>query len=350
MGGRESLRVFSVKNSNLPLVSVCIVTYNHGHYIRECLQSILDNGYPNTEVIVSDDGSSDNNLAEMKKIFDARLSVSTLNRFGPSANLNAAIQKAKGQYAMTFSGDDVLLPGAIQKNVELIQEHGVDLLFSTPQLINEKSELCADTKAPVFFSHCASDSADLFRTLFLKGNFLCATGTIVKTEILKQHPFCFSSIQLQDFEQWIRFSKKYKVTQVSNRLIQYRIREKETNLSSSRNKIRSRFELMIIYESFFDGVSREFLRAAFPEECKNVDSNEEMHLAIAFIYLKHELPAIQAIGLKRLYFDMQSESYRKILEEKYKFTMQDFFALGNQIDFCNLDHRTLLKKLIKKVF
>ncbi len=94
-----------------PRVSVVVACYNHGPYIEECLQSVIAQTYPAVELLVIDDGSSDDSVARIARLqachgFDF---VAQANR-GLTATLNDAFSRARGEFVAPFGSDDIMLP------------------------------------------------------------------------------------------------------------------------------------------------------------------------------------------------------------------------------------------------
>jgi glycosyltransferase involved in cell wall biosynthesis len=98
------------KNMNCPLVTIAIPTYNRADgYLKEALQSALDQTYPNLEIIVSDNCSSDNTESIMKTFSDRRLRYTRHKKnIGASNNFNYCLQKAKGAYFLLLHDDDLI--------------------------------------------------------------------------------------------------------------------------------------------------------------------------------------------------------------------------------------------------
>jgi glycosyltransferase involved in cell wall biosynthesis len=95
------------------LVSIIITCYNAEKYIFESVESALNQTYENIEVIVVNDGSTDNSLKEIKKFGD-RVKVKTIPNGGQSAAENVGLKIAQGTYVKFFDSDDVLHPQAIE--------------------------------------------------------------------------------------------------------------------------------------------------------------------------------------------------------------------------------------------
>src|SRR5678815_984429 len=99
-----------------PLVSILIPCYNAERWIRQCIESALDQTYPNKEVIVVDDGSKDASL-EVIKSFGDRIRWETGPNRGGNAARNRLLQLAKGEWLQYLDADDYLLPEKISRQM-----------------------------------------------------------------------------------------------------------------------------------------------------------------------------------------------------------------------------------------
>lgn len=145
-----------MQQENKPKVSVCVITYNHEKYIRQCLQSIIDQETDfDFEVIVGDDCSTDGTRAivrefaekyprVVKPIFHEKNVGSTTNYFSVHGS-------AIGKYVAHLDGDDYALPGKLQKQADkLDQELDINILWHRMELVNDNGLRRAhpDLKAP----------------------------------------------------------------------------------------------------------------------------------------------------------------------------------------------------------
>ena len=108
--------------SDLPLVTVVIASYNHGPYIDESIRSVLQQTYPNIELLVVDDGSKDDSVERIQRLrerygFDFR----TQPNQGLARTLNDCIARAQGSLIAPLGSDDVMLPERIATQVAYMQ-------------------------------------------------------------------------------------------------------------------------------------------------------------------------------------------------------------------------------------
>jgi glycosyltransferase involved in cell wall biosynthesis len=103
-----------------PLVSVIIANYNYDRYINETLESVLNQTYQNFEIIVCDDGSTDNSCDVIAKYVhhDSRIKLISKQNGGVASALNAAYQKSKGQIICLLDADDLWMDRKLEKVVE----------------------------------------------------------------------------------------------------------------------------------------------------------------------------------------------------------------------------------------
>lgn len=107
-----------------PLISVVVASYNHEAYVQQSLRSALDQTVQDLEIIVTDDGSSDQTVARIKALQDRRIHLKALphNR-GACIATNDAIQRARGEYIAILNSDDYFLPGKLALQLDYLQDH-----------------------------------------------------------------------------------------------------------------------------------------------------------------------------------------------------------------------------------
>ena len=112
-----------------PLVSVLIPVYNHARYVRQCLDSLLTEGWSNLEVLVTDDGSTDNSFeviqewrTEHPNAF-VRFELTKQENQGLTKTLNRLVAKDTGEFVTLVASDDYLLPEGISSRVSYLQQN-----------------------------------------------------------------------------------------------------------------------------------------------------------------------------------------------------------------------------------
>ena len=135
------------------LISIGVLVYNHEKFIKQNIDSIINQTYKNIELIILDDGSTDNSLKQLKKITkDIKFKFELMSQKNKGAyfvghNFNIILSKVTGEYCLLISGDDVLKPDALKKMTAILDENEkiqfctgdkVDLIDSKGKKINEE--------------------------------------------------------------------------------------------------------------------------------------------------------------------------------------------------------------------
>lgn len=111
------------------LVSIIIPAYNAQKTIEETVQSALEQTHTNLEVIIVDDGSSDDTFSLCEQIKDSRLKCFTITNSGASAARNFGLDKATGDYIQFLDADDLLLPNKLEIQLAALKESAADLSY-----------------------------------------------------------------------------------------------------------------------------------------------------------------------------------------------------------------------------
>ena len=119
-----------------PLVSVVIVNYNYGRYLGDCIDSVLAQTYPSVEIIVVDDGSTDESLMVLKAYHD-RVRIVHQQNHGVSHARNAGIWTSEGQWVAFLDSDDLWMPEKLQEQSHCFQDPSVGMVFCGLEHIDE---------------------------------------------------------------------------------------------------------------------------------------------------------------------------------------------------------------------
>jgi len=187
-----------------PLASIVIPIFNHAQFAVETVQSALDQTYQNVEIIVVDDGSTDDGALRVATRFADRVSIVRQRNLGPSTAVNAGVRAASGKYIVLLGGDDMCASDRVEHQIDILEGSRNDIVFCRPVLIDADSQRVSDDSEPVFFRTDVNSNIAL-EELFFKENFLCASTATVRAEVFGQlGKFHEGLIQLQDYEFWLR--------------------------------------------------------------------------------------------------------------------------------------------------
>lgn len=118
-----------MKNS-LPLVSVVIPVYNVERYVEACIDSVIEQTYENKEIILVDDGSTDDSLSIIRRYSSLYSYITVLDQTnkGPALARKRGLDEARGKYIQYLDGDDMLLPDALENLVKCAEEFDADIV------------------------------------------------------------------------------------------------------------------------------------------------------------------------------------------------------------------------------
>lgn len=138
---------------NYPMISVIMPVYNGEKYLREALDSILNQTYKDFELILIDDGSKDKTLEIMQKYKqeDNRIVLISRENKGLIASLNEGISKARGQFMARMDGDDINDLRRFQKQLDLMESKNADLCGCHYHWINESGDFTRCTIVPLHY-------------------------------------------------------------------------------------------------------------------------------------------------------------------------------------------------------
>lgn len=159
-------------------VSVIVPSYNHAPYLKECLESALAQDYPELEVIVIDDCSSDNSVEIAQSISDPRIQVRKNSKnLGAYATQNRSMEMATGEYIAVLNSDDVWRPYKLRKQIALMEKHPEAALCYTlgSQIDIKGKSLDVDQH-----SHWPKTEKQDLLPLMLSSNRLLASSVVFK--------------------------------------------------------------------------------------------------------------------------------------------------------------------------
>lgn len=116
--------------SKQPLVSILIPAFNVEAWLAETLESALAQTWQNTEIIIVDDGSTDNTLAVAKSFASSKVKVISQENRGQSASENRAFQEAQGDFLEFLDADDLLAPDKIERQIQLLGDSSSEFVAS----------------------------------------------------------------------------------------------------------------------------------------------------------------------------------------------------------------------------
>lgn len=205
-----------------PLVTIITPAYNRADYLRETIESILQQDYPNVEYIVLDDGSKDNTV-ELLEEYTGRLIWESHKNMGEIRTVNKAYGMAKGEYIAVINSDDPLLPGAISAVVDtFLNNPDVLVVYPDWQYIDKDGKAVMDVQTPDY------DYLEMLTT----HKCMPGPGTFVSRKALDLTGLRDPQVKyISDFDLWLRMGLNGPFKRLPQVLATYRVHP--TSLSST---------------------------------------------------------------------------------------------------------------------
>jgi glycosyltransferase involved in cell wall biosynthesis len=205
----------------MPAVSVVIPVFNAERYIADALESIRRQTLSDVEVIVVDDGSTDNTVREAER-FSGSLGLTVMRQknAGPAAARNAGIRRAQGRHCAFLDADDVMLPERLAAQVELFEaDPDLGLVHTDLMTFDERGIIHRSRRA--FSDPCGGMVLDRL----LMDNFITTSTVMAPRErLIGAGLFGEERRVSEDFELWLRMAARWKVGYLDRPLVRYRRR------------------------------------------------------------------------------------------------------------------------------
>ncbi len=199
-------------------VSIIIPTYNRSHYLLKSLESVLQQTYPNKEIIVVNDGSDDNTEAALAEYMEKITYISKENG-GKSSAINLGLQKATGDYIWVFDDDDIALPKKLEVQIRKFQkDRNISLIHTSAIYFDDLGygEVHTGMWLPKNLGKNALQEQ-------LKGNHFFTPSVVVRKECyLKVGKWDEELVRAQDYDMWSRISKDYRTEMLPIPTLHYR--------------------------------------------------------------------------------------------------------------------------------
>ena len=326
-------------NKNLkkvaPKVSVILSSYNHEKYIAQAIQSVLNQTFADFELLIFDDGSSDNSREIIKSFQDPRIKtfLYEVNR-GAKIALQESLAAVQGKYIAVHHSDDLWTADKLEKQVNFLDSHAEYLAcFTWAEIIDENNqpyELSEKNNYYGVFDQENRSREQWLHDLFFRGNCFCHPSIMLRNQKnIYQDLYGVSGLwQLPDYSAWVRLLFKSNLYVLPERLTLFRLRRnRPENTSAERpdTVIRSEMELYRVlkeYRRLTD--SKEFLKI-FPEaQSYVVGENFLPQYALAKILQTSHGAARKLLALDILFDLLNDKDSAKKLNDWYNYSERDF--------------------------
>ncbi|OAZ03098.1 glycosyltransferase [Flavobacterium succinicans] len=254
---------------NQPLVSIVFTSYNHQEYLRQALDSLVNQTYPNIEIIIIDDCSTDGSqeiLREYEHFENITLKLQTQNSGSYVKASNFGASFAKGEYILFAQCDDFAEANQIEVLLKAFESNAsVGVVFSKSNLVDEKGKTFADD----FYGREKSFKDAVKENGLIKADkmkeflsFSCVipnlSAALIKHDLFKEiNGLSDQYLVVADWEFWLDLTEKTDFYYVSQPLNYFR-----QHATTIRSSIKMKTQIVEIYKMFYNHLSKNELRPA----------------------------------------------------------------------------------------
>lgn len=281
-----------------PLVSVICLCYNHGKYVEQAIESVLDQTYDPVEMIVIDDASTDNSQAIIEKLskthgFQAYFNQTNL---GNCTSFNLGFHMSKGKYLIDLAADDLLLPDRVRIGVEELEQKDASwgVHFCDVEMLDEMGKSLGTHFKRDKVGNLVEQvpSGDMYLHL-VERYLISAPSMMMSRKVLEDLNGYDEDLSYEDFDFWIRSSRNYKYCFTDQLLVKKLVLKK--SLSSIQHQRKNRHALSTakvcgkIYELNKTKAENNALLKRISYELKWALITENWEASALFIGLKEKI-------------------------------------------------------------
>lgn len=245
---------------NAPVISVVLPAYNCEKFIGKAIQSVLHQTFSDFELIIINDGSTDNTEFAILEFADPRIVyIKNQTNKGLIFSLNRGIEMAQGTYIARMDADDICLPERLDKQKNFLdQNKNISLVACTINFINEDDE-----NKGVWKLDRQTITEDQIRSKMPSENCLAHPTVMVRADIARELKYNERQKNIEDYDLWLRLlNRGHSFAKINEPLLRYRLHEKsvtsiylkKTNPFFRHVKMKTRFlqgEILAGYISWF---------------------------------------------------------------------------------------------------
>ena len=308
-------------------VSVLMPSFNHGRFIEAAIESVLSQTYQDFELIVVDDGSSDNSAEIISQFSSPKLRVEYLKQnVGACEAMNIALSKSRGAYIAVCNSDDAWVANKLETQCSFLDRNqDICAVFSNVVWVGVDGECLESSDSPyerVFEQRNRSRWAWL-RDLLEGGNCLCHPSVLIRREVFEAVGNYDNRLrQLPDLFMWTKAVQYGDIFVMPEKLVRFRLHETNTSTPSEQANNRILNEHALIVRETFRSVAPLNFAHAFGMKDAAISEGVQFDIERALYLLEHIGPftrVFREIGLEAVYSLMKDSQARQVLSEKYGF-------------------------------
>jgi glycosyltransferase involved in cell wall biosynthesis len=212
-----------------PLVTAVGLCYNHERHVRDCLESIKQQAYPNLEIIIADDCSKDSSPLLIREWIRQNHSlpitfIQNEQNQGVCRTLNRVLALARGKYISMTATDDVWEPGKILEQVPVMESlpEKTGVLYGDACLMDENGLPLPDRFVETYRKFERMPEGNIHDVLW-EGNFIPAMTTLIRRSVFEKVGLYDENLFYEDWDMWLRVSEHYHFAYFPRPTAKYRV-------------------------------------------------------------------------------------------------------------------------------
>jgi glycosyltransferase involved in cell wall biosynthesis len=262
-------------------------SYNHEKYVAQAIESVLNQTFPDFELIIIDDASTDNSKAVIEKFQEQDSRVKAFfhqKNLGISKTVNEGIKRACGEYVSFIGSDDMWVPYKLERQLAVIKNCTDKIVWSEGQIINGAGAFTGQIVTRRMLCP-AKKSGNLFQEL-LREDVVFGQSTLFKTRFAQETAFNENLQFVADHQFFVELAKQHEFVFIPEPLATYRVHGQNSTLKNEKVWFRERIILRNRFlEKYFDEISRQSMADIYYKIGHAYSGLDEKALAQQF-YLK----------------------------------------------------------------
>lgn len=338
-------------------VTIVMSAYNHGEYVAQAIESVLNQTYKDYKFIVADDASTDNTVDILMKYENEIDEIHLYDTNSGHGRGRELIQNSKTKYTAMMNSDDVWKPEKLEKQVTYMELHPeCGACFTWCNEVDENGTLI---DLQTFQAYNRSREEWMF-SFWKSANCLAHPSILIRTELYQD--LCSENNgvfrQLPDFYMWLRLVQNWEIHIIEESLVQFLHHKKNENVSAGTivNGMRNDIEAEYIWYKLMKKMDEAYFKRAFQNVMINpaAESREEIACEKYFVLCQSPISPVQSAAVLYYYDVFENADNYKVLQEKYAYSNREFYQAEMQMGKGKLlvhlmDENNELKKLLRQI-
>lgn len=329
------------------MISVILTSYNHEHYLRKSIESVLCQTYKDYEFIIVDDCSQDTSweiICEYKKMYPHIITIRHTFNWGGGSIEDIVVNVAKGEYIAIHHSDDIWEKDKLQKQVDAILSiPDCAAVFTNAAAIDDAGNPYKDQAGFYYnlFNVQNRSRHEWLNYFFYKGNCLCHPSVLIRKDAYMEDGFFRKGLrQIPDYVKWIQLCKKHEIFVIQEPLVKFRIHAAGKNTSGIRadTQIRSTIEMFLMLREYLTITDRNDFLRIFPDA--------RQYCTEDFFSVKYALgrictepgmkPYTRLFGIQLLYEVLNDPALSKAVADNMQYNNKTFKEDNGKVDIFGL--------------